>query len=651
MLVLEYKIKAKSKQYQAIDEAIKTVMKTIKIKVQPTQEQIDKFDQYIKELEWLWNVALSNQLHNHCVTWYDWAEKRQNELKKAAENLAKLKPEKQELVKNFYSHKYGEKQPKLSDADKKLVAKFEIFNRWLPFDLDGIIKTPLRIGNSAYEGLSCQIATGGNYWKRDDNFNIPIKNKKGETIYIKGSKLVKGDKPWERIQIKPHAYRIFPSGKFEGRELVDIMKLDNLAGLNSLRALENLPDLTIFTDYIGGTLEFLKQAWLAFLDPKRVNSKKPKFKNQDTPLTTISNNQRPPIKIDTKSGLINVTGLGQLRVSDKSWVKRLELDNHVARTYMITKKPSGYYINIVVAHPLQEEKAKLTKQLPKIKKEFGEDSQEYAEIVTKFNSVCEQMKLSHPQTKKDLAVGIDPGVSAIVSTDHGALFLPNLERERISIHIEELQSRLNNIKNINDEKWKAEGNKGARPKTNNEIKLQSKISRLQEKGANSANCFNHKLSTRISRTYKNVCYEDTQLTNLLKQTEPQALPEGVGYAHNGASAKRGLNWILRQRCLGDLKAKTKQKVESRGGKFDDSTANYSSQICSCCSQKGERLSQHEFICKNPNCKSFNQVQQADVNAARNHKLNAGFELGEIKYFNVRLVYQKPKRFKHKRLTK
>jgi putative transposase len=235
-----------------------------------------------------------------------------------------------------------------------------------------------------------------------------------------------------------------------------------------------------------------------------------------------------------------------------------------------------------------------------------------------------------------------------VSTDHGALFLPNLSRERVSIHIEELQSKLDNAESINDKKWKEAGNKTPRPRTNTEIKLQDKIRRLHERGSNSSNAFNHKLSTRLSRTYEHIAWENTQIKNLLKQVEPKSLPEGTGYAHNGASAKRGLNWIMRQRCLGDLEKKTKLKVENRGGSFQQPPANYTSQTCHQCGQKGERLSQHEFICKNSECRLFNVPQQADTNAARNHKQNAGFELGKVKYNSVRLTYEKPQRFKKKR---
>lgn len=624
-------------------------MKTTKVKINLSESQIQIFDNLLKESEWLWNKVLANQLHSHCIIWYDWATKLQITLQKLDTDFDKLKPEKQQLIKDYYKLNSPDK-PRLNENDRKLVEKFSLWSRWNNFDLTGIIPTPVRIGNSAYEGISCQIATGGNRWKLDETKVIQIKVK-GEIKNIKGTKLVKGDRPWTRIKIEPHTYRTFPSGKFEGRELMTAKSFDNMSGLNSIRAWENLPDLTIASDYAGGLLEFFEQSWKAFLNVKRVDSRKPKFKNADTPIITLSNNQKAPNKINVDRGTISVTNLGELLVIDKNWLERLNLDNCVVRTYMINKKPSGYYINLVVAHPLQEDKAKLTKKLPKIKKEFGEESTEYLEA--KQQIVALESKISFAQQNAPRArhtVGIDPGVNTVIATDHGALFMPNLSRERVSIHTERLQSGLNKIKDINDEKWKLAGNKGTRPKTKNEITLQAKISRLHEQGSNSSNAFNHKLSTRLSRTYKIVCWEDTQLTNLRKQAKPESLPEGVGYAHNGASAKRGLNWILTQRCLGDLKAKTENKVKANDGQFKDSIPNYSSQKCHTCGVKGERISQHEFMCKNSECVEFNVVQQADVNAAQNHRQNAGFDVGVVKYGTVRLQYHKPKRFK-KRLTK
>lgn len=622
-------------------------MKTIKAKIVLTSAQTQIFDQFISESEWIWNKVLSNTLHNHCVIWYDWAAKQQKNLEKLQNDFDKLKPEKQELVRNYYQ--LNTSKSKLNESDRTLIAKFSLWSRWSKYDLEGIIPVPLKIGNSGYEGVSCQIATGGDYWKLDDTKIIELKIN-GEIRRIKGTKLVKGDKPWTAIKIEPHKYRTFPTGKYQGRELISIKSFDNITGLNSIRSNEQLSNLTIPSDYVGGILEFFEQSWKAFLDPKRVNARKPKFKNNNSKLTTISNNQKAPNRINLDKNIISVSGLGELKVDDKSWVKRLNLEHSIVRTYMINKQPSGYYINLVIAHPLQEDKSKLTKKLPKIKKEHGEESEDYLtakQQITEIESKINYAQKNTPRAKH--ICGIDPGVNSIISTDHGALFMPNLARERHSIHIEYLQSKLNNIKNINDAKWKAEGNKGSRPSTANEIKLQAKISRLHERGKNCSNAFNHKLSTRLARTYRIVCWEDTALNNLRKQAKPESLPEGIGYAHNGASAKRGLIWILSQRSLGDLKAKTKQKIESNNNQFHDSIANYSSQKCHSCGVKGDRISQHEFICKNNECSEYEVVQQADVNAAKNHRLNSGFELGERKHNIVKLEYKKSKRFK-KRLT-
>lgn len=62
-------------------------MKTIKIKIKLSSEQVAVCDRYLDELTWLWNLALSNQLHNHCVDWYAWAAKRSADLTKATEKL------------------------------------------------------------------------------------------------------------------------------------------------------------------------------------------------------------------------------------------------------------------------------------------------------------------------------------------------------------------------------------------------------------------------------------------------------------------------------------------------------------------------------------------------------------------------------------
>lgn len=575
-------------------------MKTTKIKVKLTEEQAAKFDSYCRELTWLWNQVLKTTLHNYCLDWYKWADK-------------------QSTKKN-------------SD--------------WGKFDFEGITRCPVRLGSSPYIGVSCQIAYGGNYFKRDDSVNIPYKNKKGEIVHKKGYKLVKGDKPYTLLELKEHSYPVVPSGKFEGRELKKPQDFDVLAILSELYPDKMNLASDRCSDYVGGLIKKFEASWKAFLDSKNINAKKPKFRKlEENPVRSLINAQKPP-RVSELYGTVTVAGLGDLTIDDKSAFRRLNLTESDMRTYSIHKYPSGYYVCVTSAHSQHKLLKPLESKLNAAKKESGVESQQYLDIKRQIQTVDVAIKSANYSQNKGLSVGIDPGVSAVIATDHGALVRPNLSRERISVHIESLQSKLDSLREQNDRAWKLAGNTGKRPESKNEIKLRQKIARVHEKGSNSSKAFNHKLSTRIARTYDHVAWEDTKLLNLMKQTEAKASDEGVGYEHNGASAKRGLNWILRQRCLGDLKAQTKQKVETRGNCFYEPPANHSSQKCHNCGYKGDRPSQHEFICSNPECELHGKVQQADVNAALNHKKNAGLEVAsKPKYNTPKLVRTKAVRFR------
>ena len=88
-----------------------------------------------------------------------------------------------------------------------------------------------------------------------------------------------------------------------------------------------------------------------------------------------------------------------------------------------------------------------------------------------------------------------------------------------------------------------------------------------------------------------------------------------------------------------------------GGTWHDSPPKYSSQICHCCGYK-EPLQRdgQNFTCKNEACSLYGIPQNADVNAARNHKKSI-FELGEIKYNNLSLQYNISARKKHRNRKK
>ena len=565
-------------------------MKTIKIKLSITPSQSQLVESYFSELSWIWNKVLASELNNHATQWYKWAAKQSGK-------------------------------------------------GWPAFSLDGADMTPLRFGKSAFIGAACQIAIGGAYWKRDDSINVAIKVK-GKTEFRKGGKWMKGDRPYTPVPITDYQPRTFT----DGTPLLKPADWDRVGKLNQLREADGLPPLSLPSDYIGGLVAHFDTAWKAWLDPKLKSRGKLKFKNpREGFVESLSNPQKPP-SIDFENETIRIPGIGAIAVGDRSWRDRIP-SGGVPRTYTVNSKPSGWYINIVFANALQPSLKKMEKAAAAVKSQYGKESPEYLEARASVSAIASQISEAGFVDRKPLSIGIDPGVNAIIGTDHGALFRPNLARERASVRVEYLSAKLATVKELNDKQWKDAGSK--RSDTKNEIKLKYQIARTHEKGANSSNAFNHKLSTRLVGTYTAIAWEDTQLTNLLKQATPKASEEGVGYEKNGAASKRGLNWSLRQRCLGDLKAKTKQKMGVLGGEFIDSPAPYSSRECSCCGAVGDRTEQHEFICKNELCEAYLIPKQADVNAARNHAKNAGFSISDVIHSADKLIYSRPTRRRKK----
>jgi len=652
-------------------------MKTICVKVKLTKDQEQQFEEIIKELEWIWNYSLRTYLHNHCTKWYEWATNTNNKVTKALAEIDKLPPKQKEFAQAYFLGHTSTNPSKLEQSVQKKITEnktYKILELWNAFDLEGIRKVPLRFSDkSAYIGAACVIAEGGPYWslvdtvdtKETKEVNNSNSTESETEVRRKKWKLCSGGKPYTPLFINPHSYPLVPSGEYKDREIIDWTDLVVKAVLSSVRESQGLPPLNIHSNYINGLVSqngSLQKSWSAFLDTTRQQSKKPKFKNEDYRLNTLLNLYPPVVSdADSEETWIEVRQLGKLEVIDRNWRKRLGGD--ALRSHCVTKKRSGYYVHITTEHPLHSEKTVLIKQLAKAKKENGIESPEYTDIALKIADLDSTIRSSKTKPKKkELSIGIDPGIVSVIATDQGDLYTPNLSRERITMHIEQLQHKLKRMQTVNNALWKQnnlyslESGEAIditqkRPKTANELKLEHKIARLHERGASSARHFNHKLSSRIARTYKHVVWEDTKLENLLRQCKAKPDMSGIGYLPNGAASKRGLNWLLKQRCLGDLKERTKQKVLEYGGTWHDSPPKYSSQICHCCGYK-EPLQRdgQNFTCKNEACSLYGIPQNADVNAARNHKKSI-FELGEIKYNNLSLQYNISARKKHRNRKK
>ena len=319
----------------------------------------------------------------------------------------------------------------------------------------------------------------------------------------------------------------------------------------------------------GGVADSLKKAWKAYSDPKHPG-RKPKFKGKFDKVKTLINGNaggvdkalKPERLPNSNNGYVQFPKLGKLYV--KGLFTRCSWDDWGSAR--IVKEPSGYYFQVCVPS--------IDIQLP-------------------------------PNNK---AVGIDPGVSAIIATDQGRL-VPNPRLlNKKSKRLRRLQRKLSR-----------------QLKDSNSAKRTKKLIALQhEKIRRTRNAFNHKLSTKLVREYGAIAIEDTKLQNMTRRPKAVLKEDGKGYEQNGASRKAGLNRSLLDVAIGDLRAKIETKAASWDREVERTHAPNSSQNCHCCGIKGNRRSQSEFLCTNPECQAYGLVQQADTNASRNHLLNSSF---------------------------
>lgn len=548
-------------------------MKTIKIRVELAGDGLDRFHRYCEDLGWVWNQCRRVALHNHAVEWY-----------------------------RLYQGKYG-------------------------LDMDGAISVPLRLGKrSAWSGAACQIAVGGPYWKKDDKNTITVV-RDGKTRHYPTHQLVDGDQ--EYTPVAPVAYSPI---EVLGKQITSVKALDSMARLNAMRMEQELPPLDIHSDFVGGLIKDFEAAWAAYLAPKLPQRHQPRFRSPRNPIESLSNPQNPP---RWKAGAFHCCGL-QLVPCDRTWQERLgEL---VPRSYRIIQRPSGTYLCISAATASECLRPTLVRHRNtlsgQIKRAAGRDkksqaaalaaSEEYqaaAEALVNLEAQIEQERFDASTSKKPSTIiaGIDPGVRVVVATDHGALFNPNLSRLRIQAHIEQLQSRLDLVRERNDKKLGKSWRRGERPPTNNEAKLQAKISRLHERGTNSTRAFNAKLAVRLTRTYGEIRWEDNDLDQMIDKAEP-LLGGPSHYLPNGGTQQTRLNKIISLSAIGGLQGEIERRATAARKTFTLTASEYGSMDCHACGWRAQENPRRKpFVCQNPGCGQFRVPQHPDINAALNAK--------------------------------
>lgn len=442
-------------------------------------------------------------------------------------------------------------------------------------DLNGIIEVPLYFKDrSAWDGATCRIANCSNAWKKDPSIEITYKNSKGIECKKPGYRLLVV-KDWERIEPQPYSPIVLA-----GKEIEQVTKLDSMTLLNQLRNEQNLPPLAKnSSDWVGGISgtkgRFIK-AWKAYEDIKRKHSAKPEWKGRDKRTASLSQSQRT--SLDLNRNLVTVQLFGEIQIVERDFADRVaKLKAKHSASMTIVREPSGFYVCLCFDTP---------------------------------------QRVIKPKNK---SVGIDPGIVNIVATSDGHLIEPEQTRSRLERHIKNHQKELSRLYEMRRIRLGLESTKGFKPESLKEQYHQKRIARLQERMRNSIQSFNHKLSSRLANTYDAIGWEDTSLQNMMQQVKDAPIDSDGKYTRNGRASKKGLNRSLKARSIGQLRQFTKQKVEELNGVFALSPSANSSQRCHCCGEKGDRISQSIFVCRNAKCRLNGIKQNADINAARNHE--------------------------------
>lgn len=108
-----------------------------------------------------------------------------------------------------------------------------------------------------------------------------------------------------------------------------------------------------------------------------------------------------------------------------------------------------------------------------------------------------------------------------------------------------------------------------------------------------------------------------------KRVIDAALEAKAGVIHiedlKGFGEDEKKKFVLRNWSYFQLQQYITYKAGKYGIRVEKVNPCYTSQVCSCCGhwEEGQRVSQSEFVCKNPKCENYGKIVNADYNAARN----------------------------------
>jgi len=446
------------------------------------------------------------------------------------------------------------------------VAQVQTINQWLD-KLKWVWNT----------GLSLKLAGRQKYYREKEISDRIIPD--GVVLQWKWRKVVTEDKKgkstekWEKVRLVGTGVIRPKSGHpyCEIRQHLNIENPDKYGQCEFYRS-DNIPDFMadVPAKFKVGVIDSLKKSWKAYVTPKHPG-RKPKFKGRNDKIKSLVNlnagglsKELKPEKIPgSNNGYVQFPKLGKIKV--KGLFDRYDWQEWGSAR--IVKEPSGYYLHVCVDIP------------------------------------------NDPLPKSDKAVGIDPGLLSVITTDQGReVEPPKLFRKQ--------QTKLRRLQRKASRQQKG----GC-----NQKKTYQKIALHHEKIRRSRNAFNHKLSTKVVREYSGIVMEDLKIQNLNRKPKAKKREDGNGYEQNGAKRKAGLNKSFADSALGDLISKIETKCKDTDREFVKVAAHFTTVDCSKCGAKIKKaLSQRTH-----RCTECGHTEGRDSNAAKNILLKGKKQLSAV----------------------
>jgi len=199
----------------------------------------------------------------------------------------------------------------------------------------------------------------------------------------------------------------------------------------------------------------------------------------------------------------------------------------------------------------------------------------------------------NPRHPSKSAIGLDMGISKLLTTSNGEYIKPKNSFKTNQIKLAKLQRGL--AKKVTfSENWK---------------KQNCKIQKLHHHIANIRHDYLHKITTSISKNHAMIACEDLKVANMSKSASGTVENKG-----RNVKAKSGLNKSILDQGWGMMVNMLEYKQQWRGGLLIKVNPRYTSQTCFECKHvaKENRQTQSKF-----ECVKCRYVANADFNAARN----------------------------------